>query len=905
MKPPETLISMIERFPEYGEKPAILALQKEGVERWTYSRLSQECRRLAAGLKQEGVGLGDRVVIQAAAKPDWVVTCLAVILAGGVVVPLDTQLEDRILSRILNDCGARIVFTDAGRIERMERIYTEAGCKIFLFNAGSENERSRLRPAIDFLDDEPDFPAVAPKDTAALFYTSGTTGPPKGVPLTHRNLTFQYHALIEARLIGENDRMLLPLPLHHVYPFVIGMLCPLVFGIPIVMPRSQTGPEILKAVKTQEATMIIGVPRLYSAFYEGIESKFRSRGKAAAALFKTAVALSKGLRRRMGISVGKRLLKPIHDQIGPDLRVMASGGSPLDPELAWNLEGLGWQVAIGYGLTETSPLLTLNPPGRARIGSVGRPIAGVDIRIDFSAIPESERKKEDPVRSGEILAKGPNVFSGYDHLPERTKERFTEDGWFRTGDLGYFDPSGYLYVAGRVDTMIVTESGENIQPEDLESSYAQSPLIREIGILQKNRRIAAVVVPEWRQIRKRGDEDIHGLIRQEIEAHSKKLPTYQRISDFVLSREPLSRTRLGKIQRHLLSERYDREKQGVGSGQRKTEPISAEAMSPGDRALLEDPAAEKVWNWLVRRYPRHPLTPDSDPQLDLGIDSMGWLNLTMELLQQTGIELSEETIVRIETVRDLLREVIEASDRGKPGRLKASLFEDPESFISGDQKKWLKPLGPRWIAAARKAYLLDRLLLKRAFRLKVYGREHLPVDKPFVLAPNHISYLDALALAAALDFSTFRKTYWGGWRGAAFANPILRFFSRLAQAVPIDPEKGAVSSLAFGAAVLKRGKNLVWFPEGQRSPSGELQPFKTGIGVLLSHFPVAVVPVLIRGTDKAMPPGSFIRRLHPVTLVFGSPRDPKGLKRQGEGKRPEDRITRALRDAVAEMGRIR
>jgi long-chain acyl-CoA synthetase len=320
-------------------------------------------------------------------------------------------------------------------------------------------------------------------------------------------------------------------------------------------------------------------------------------------------------------------------------------------------------------------------------------------------------------------------------------------------------------------------------------------------------------------------------------------------------------------------------------------------MSEEDRALLEHPAARKVWDLLANRYPDRRLTPEASPQLDLDIDSLGWVNLTLEIGERTGVELDEEAIERIDTVGDLLREVAEG---GRATR-RVSPLEGPEEVLDGRQKRWLEPLGPVASTVARGMFALNRAVMRGAFRLRVKGLEHLPDGGPFVIAPNHVSYLDSFVVAAALDYRVLRRTYWAGWTGAAFGNPLTRLVSRLAQVVPVDPGRAGLSSLAFGAAVLKRRKNLVWFPEGERSPTGRLQPFKPGVGMLLDYYRVPVIPVFIRGTYEAMPRGKVLRRLEQVTIIFGEPLDPHDFERQGRGARSQDSIARALRDRVAEL----
>ena len=895
-----TLQSLLETLPERGDRRVLLALYKEDVEHWSYGGLADHVRRLARGLVERGVGRGDHVALLAANGPEWIVACLAVVGAGAVVVPLDAQIGDEMLQGALEDSGAKLIFTNGEEAGRIEGLETEAAPEIFfLLDAGEDDERGWRRLLSD---GEGELPQVEPEDPAALFYTSGTTGTAKGVPLNHRNLAFQLNTLLNADLVTEEDRVMLPLPLHHVYPFVMGMLTPLAAGLPIIMPYALTGPQIVRALQEGEVSLIVGVPRLYDALYSGIEDRATSGSRIVAGLFKGGVSSSRWLRRRLGLHAGKHLLRPIRERFGPNLRVLASGGAALDPELAWKLESLGWRVAVGYGLTETSPLLTLNPPDGEKLGSVGRPVSGVRVRVDPSAMPDEsedgakeERRTDEPREEGEILARGPNVFSGYRNLPEENEKVLTDDGWFRTGDLGYFDDDGYLYVTGRASTLIVTEGGKNIQPENVEEVYAAHPVIREIGMLQKDGRLVAVIVPEVGEIQNR-DAEIEEAIREAVEECSKSLPSYQRLSDYAISREPLEYTQLGKLRRHLLADHYDRAKKGEEG--EAPGPISLEEMSEEDRELLEDEAAEKVWEMLSRRYPDRRLTPDTSPQLDLGVDSMEWVNLTMEIGESTGVELDEEAIERIETVRDLLREVAESEETASG----ASPVERPDEVLDDEQKRWLRPLGPAASVAARALFLLNRALIRGFFRLRVEGLENLPERGPFVVTPNHVSYLDSFVLGAALDHRRLQETYWAGWTGAAFGNLLTRTVSRLAQVVPVDPDRAGSSSLAFGAEVLQREKSLVWFPEGQRSSSGELQKFKRGLGMLLGHHRPPVVPVYIQGTYEAMPPGKASIRPGKVTVVFGEPLDVDDLERRGEGDNSRDRIVNGLRDRIAELG---
>src|SRR5215216_7289218 len=382
-----TLGFLIDVLAEHGDRQAVLALQEEGAESWTYDELAAHVRQLAHGLTKAGVSPGDHVMLLAPSQPEWMVACLAVVGAGAVATPVDVQLGDEVLGRILDHSGAEFVFTTAEQVGRFERLDVMLRPRPILLDVGEEDPRS-WRHLLATEDPHPELARPEPDETAALFYTSGTTGAPKGVPLSHANLAFQIEAILGANVVTENDHMLVPLPLHHVYPFVMGMLSPLTLGLTIVLPQSLTGPQIMRALREGEVSVIAGVPRLYSALYSGVARQAKSSGRATGALFGISAGLSTGVRHWTGLDAGKFLMHPLRTRLGPSLRTLASGGALLDPDLAQRLEGMGWRVVIGYGLTETAPLLTLNPPDGKKLGSVGPPMPGIDIRIDPSAMPD-------------------------------------------------------------------------------------------------------------------------------------------------------------------------------------------------------------------------------------------------------------------------------------------------------------------------------------------------------------------------------------------------------------------------------------------------------------------------------------------------------------------------------------
>lgn len=881
--PSSRIDALIDALALRGHKPLLHAFTATESAHWSYRQVGRQVQALARGLRQRTTP-GEAVVLMGAPRPAWLVAALATLRAGAVVTPLDVQLADDTLRRIFDDCGARWAFTDPAHAQRLREAAPDVRL-VLLDESVPDGQRWKGLTT----DDDGAMPDNGVDDPATLFYTSGTTGPPKGVPLTHGNLGFQLDSLATAGITRQDDHVLLPLPLHHVYPFVIGMLAPLWLGLTLVTPHALTGPQLVRTVRESKASVIIGVPRLYAALFDGIAARAARSGRLGGAVFRYLLAVSRAARRRLGLRLGKQLLFPLHREIGPDLRVLASGGSALDPDLAWNLEALGWQVAVGYGLTETAPLLTIDPPGRARPGTVGRPIPGVELRIDTRAPGEEQGRGQ-----GEIQVRGPSVFAGYRNQPDKTREAFTADGWFRTGDLGWTDEDGYLHLSGRASTLIVTESGENIQPDDLESRYARHPAIREIGVLQHDGRLAGLVVPAAGMAL---DSATETQLRAAVNEIGRALPSYQRLDQIALTRKPLPRTRLGKIRRHELAQHYTSALAGADAPRRPA-PLDEQEMAAEDRALLEHTPARRAWEWLASRYPRKALTPDSDLHMDLGVDSLEWVGLTLALGQQTGVDLDDQAIGRIETVRDLLQALVNARSTAQDV---ADPLEEPERALDAAQRRWLEPRGPMLRAVGNSLYAATYVLMRGLFRLQVLDRQHIPAQGPVVLLCNHASHLDPLAVAAAVPAARLQRLYWGGWTGVAFTNPLTRLGSRAAQIIPVDPLHGARRSLALAAAVLQRDSGLIWFPEGERTQTGDVQPFRQGIGLLLARFPVPVVPVAIHGTYEAMPPGRRIPRLRRLSVRFGEPLDPDRLAGEAEGADRATRIVDALQQQLVQL----
>ena len=865
-----------------GDQPAVVAFGRDSARTTSRDELFERAGRLAAGLGKAGLERGDRVVLMAPNSADWIVSALGVMHAGAVVVPLDVQMPDEDLAHALGDCDPAFLFTTAALRERIDALDLDLNAQVRLF--GDDGEGDKAWSAL--LASESAEAVEASDDLAAIFYTSGTTGPPKGVPLTHRNLASNVEALDEQGLADHRDRALVPLPFHHVYPFTVGILIPLTLGATITIPFSLVGPQIVRALREGEATVMLGVPGLYEAMYRVLEERIAGRGRLAAVLFRGLLGLSMAARRRLGWRLGRRLFAPVRKRIAPDLRLMVAGGAALDPDLGRRLQGLGWEVASGYGLSETSPILTFNAPEQIRLESAGIALPGVELRID---VREGE---------GEILARGPNVFDGYWNLPDKTAEDLDDEGWFHTGDIGQLDEDGYLYLHGRKSTMIVLPGGENVDPQRVEKALTAAEGIREAGVLEHEDRLAAVVVPEAGLLREAGDENFRQRVEQAVEKAARALPSHHRPGTVRIAVDPLPRTRLDKLRRHKLEELFGRLAESGGVPDAPPEPISPESMSPEDQQLLSDPAAEGTWNYLAQRYGDLRLTPDSSLNRDLEIDSIGWVDLSLALREQVGIELDETAIARVSTVRDLLQEAAASAETDEAAEDLSEALQTPEQLLDSEQKEALAPLGRVRQIAGRVLLGVTRFVTRLLLRVEIRGR--IPENGIYLIAPRHLSALDPLVLIPALSSRQLESLYWAGWAGLMHSGPLTRWFSRTAHVLPIDPGAAPRSSLALAATALKRGHTLVWFPEGQRSPDGALQRFRPGIGPVLRAQPVPVIPVWIDGTREAMPPGRILPRPGRVRVIVGDPIPPE---RYGRDEREIVNIVHSELAALGDEGR--
>jgi len=855
----ETTRDLVASLAARGDHPALIAVRGGEAKTLTYAALGSDALGFAEALAARGLRPGDRVILFGTPGPDWITVRLALGALGAVTVAFDETASDQELALLVPASKARTAFADPSFAPHLAAVDGMLAIATLARAEGWPHWRDWASGSTAPL------PPIAPDDPTMVVTTSGTTGTPKAFALTHANILHNVRALAAQGIVTERDRALLPLPLHHVYPLTVGVLTPLAIGATVVLPEGVTGPLLVAALKAGRCTVMVAVPRLYAALLAGLMGRVAAQPWPKRLAFRALFALSLTLRRRFGLRLGKRLFRSIHRSLAPDLWLMASGGAAFDAETIWPLEALGWQVLSGWGLAETASILTNNHKDRARIGSEGFPLAGIELRV---AEPDDQGV-------GELQARGPSVFSGYIDNPEANAAAFTEDGWFRTGDLGFIDADGYVHIVGRAKEMIVLGGGKNIFPEELEKVFLEEKAIAEIALLERDGSLVALVVPDEASIAASGTPRIEDAVRVALATVAQRLPSWQRPAGYAITRQKLPRTRLGKIQRFLLPRLYEEARAGRAPAE----------LTEEERRLIATPPADALWALLQERFPGKVVSPAQSPQLDLGLDSLGMLALAMEIEARLGIALGEEELASAATVGDLLRLAID-----RPAAAKPAVQATPDL-------SWLDPPGAWHRLAARLLDAANRLVMAVAFRLRAEGWENIPEGK-VIIAVNHLSDLDPPVVAAALPRRVLWRSRWSGDRARLFSTAAGRFLCRAARIFPVD-ERAPAATLAYARESLARGEALIWFPESWRSPDGSLQTFLPGIGELVRTTGATVVPARIIGTFEAMPRTARWPRPHPVRVVFGRPISADTLVAEGADAAT---IAARIRSAVAALG---
>ena len=882
----ETLTGQLARVArEAADKTAILFKEGEEVREYTFGQLYQDSLAVARWLKSQGVKKGDRGVILLENRPEWCICYFGLLLAGGVAVPLDPVSRWEFIQHVLEETQAKAIFTFP-QAPLSQLAATSSLEKIVVVGAGGKSGAKTI--ALPELLATPKsltrLPAARPEDLASILYTSGTTGPPKGVMLSHRNFCANYRSIAGLHLISPGDSTLAILPLFHAFPFTATLLTPLFLGLKIIYLDTLKADAILRCLKEQQVTLMAVTPQVLQHFYSGIQRQIEQIPWPVRPLLRGFLNFSRKMERSIGLNPARPLQRRFQSALGEKFRFFVSGGAKLPRELTEGFACLGFTVLEGYGLTETAPVVSMNPPEAPKLGSAGKPLPGVEVRI--------LNPGADGV--GEVLIRGDNVMQGY-YLQKAATRDVLQDGWFHSGDLGYLDRDGYLYLQGRIKEIIVLSSGKNVSAEEVGQHYLAAPSVKEIFVTTdaKAEKLAAVVVPDLDFFRQIGETDIHGRVKWDLEILSQDLEPYKRVRDFVLINEELPKTRLGKVKMPEAQRLYQ---ERAGKKYARKKPARKEELSPVGQVVVAV---------LARQLEDARISLDDHLELDLGMDSLGLVQLLAALEDRFNLKVRDEEFTGIVTVRELISFIEEknpaAVETAKTTPAWSSILQtEPPPAL-------LKHIGMEEGLAARLAtrgltFVLGRWF-RRTFSLKVYGGERLK-GRGYILCPNHASFLDGFIIAYAVPEPLRLRLFSLGY-SLYFDVPLVRNLSKLIRVIPVDSARNVVAAMQVAAYILKKGRLLCVFPEGSRSPNGEVGEFKKGAAILARELAVNLVPVYIQGSYEAWPPGATLPRSQPIRVVFGREHSWEELQERGLEIDPAaadyDAISLGLRQEVLRL----
>ena len=810
----KTLFDLFKSFKKQGSEEVFVYRTEIRRFSFTYGQIYDFSLKMAAFLEEKGIKKGDRVALWAGNSPWWAVCFFGIILKGAIVVPIDFISGKTRAQTIIKLSQAKLVIQSNYKLEKItpsaSRRYPEG-------HSGLDSVIIEdLRFILENLKPLSTFPKLNPKDIVELVYTSGTTGDPKGVILTHKNIITNILQAKNHIVIKSRCTFLSLLPLSHMFEQTIGFLTPLYRGDKIVYLRTLKPSAIMDALKEENISVLGAVPRLLDLLKNIIERKMEA--KKLTKVFRLLTNLSEN----KSVKFKKFVFYPIHKKFGKNFTMFISGGSALNINTAKFWKNIGFKVVEGYGLTECSPILTANTLEKQVLGSVGKAVKGVKIKIG----------------NGEILAKGDNIFSGYWQNEKETAKAFDKNGWFRTGDTGTIDKEGNIYIRGRKKDVIITSEGINVYPSDIEEVLNYILGVKESCVVGLNKgkgeEVHAVL------ILKPGFKDAGAI----IQAANQKLDPQSQITSFSLYPHlDFPKTATLKIQKYKVVEDLKKE-------------------SKNKEFTPEDVLISLISNLTSKSY--SDIKEESLLTTDLGFTSISRLELTNYIEQEFRVDLDDTIINQTTSIKDL-REIIAKGEKSKsPNRLKF----------------WTNTTYGIVIRE-----ILDKAFhfpfIRYFFDLKVDGIENFKNLKgPVVFISNHLSYLDQPAIMYAMPgkwrYSTataMREEFFFEenltlfqrvWKELSFAYATFAFNSFL-----LPQHSGFRKNLFFMGKLIDHNVNILIFPEGTRSREARLQDFMPGVGLMVKELEVPVVPIRIIGIENIYPRGAKFPKKGKCEVLFG------------------------------------
>jgi long-chain acyl-CoA synthetase len=854
----ETLLDVLDEMTErHDHALALQRLERDGLTRVSYRELRLASLATAASLVALGVRPGDRVILSGQNHPAWPIAYFGILRAGAVAIPTDPGLEGPLLSNIIRSSGARVALWDAGVEAKGGAWARETFPDLRAFDLHDFTEADAPEGAALTA---PTFQAKS-TDLASIIYTSGTTGDPKGVMLSHGNFTAMLAAIAPVFPLKDTDRILSVLPLHHTFEFTCGLLLPLSRGARILYLDELNAERLAEGLQRGRITGMVGVPALWQLLERRILSRVKEGGPAAVLAFDWALELNRLLGKRLGVNAGRLFFGSVHDALGGHTRFLISGGAALPKDTAKLFNGLGLPLAEGYGLTEAAPVLTVARASlKSKPGHVGKAVPGVEIKIG----------SPDERGVGEVLARGANVMVGYAGNAEATAQAIDEEGWLHTGDLGKLDARKQLIIVGRQKDVIVSASGENVYPDDVETLLGKPDGVKELAIVgiddgKGGERVACLAVPEGEPAADLSYDALPPPTRAERHERAltalreaiQKLPRASQPAVVHLWDVDLPRTATRKVKRT------------------EVKAVLARLASATEIAVDDGSGAGPVRHAVAAIANKKPEEISAGTRLkaDLGFDSLMTMELSVALEAVGGAGLDANRLATCETVADVERLVGEGAALAEGARAVETRGAEPIVLPKVVQD-----------AAKRLMGTVQMGFYDRVMRPRVYGRAFIPHNRNTIVASNHSSHLDMGFVKYALGaygeglVSLAAQDYFfeGGRMRRAY-------FENLTNLAAFDRKGGLRQAIRQAGDVLERGRTVLIFPEGTRSPDGRIHEFKPVIGHLALNYGVDILPVYLGGTREALPKGGTVPVRRDITARIGPPLTVTELRRLTEG----------------------
>lgn len=762
---------------------------------FTYRELLVQIQAYANLFQHKGY---TKVAVYAENRIEWVSAFYAALQNNCIAIPIDFLAAPDDVAYIIDDCQPELLFISSTTKESFPKIDAKTRFKPEVVNFDEMVVNTNNVEASQWM---------GPEDmdtTAVIIYTSGTTGSPKGVMLSYINLFENINDVIRVKIFETDRQVMIFLPLHHVFPLVGSLFTPLFVGSTVVMAASMQSADLMKAFADNQVGVFMGVPRLYELMYRGIKAKI-DQSFIARMLLK--LVMMTGNRK-----LGKKVFKKVHDNFGGHLQYMIAGGAALNVDVGTFFYALGFDILEGFGMTEAAPMITFPRPGRVKIGSTGEALTGLKVEI----------------RDGEIVAKGPSIMKGYYNRPEETAE-VIKDGWLHSGDLGYLDKEGFLYITGRKKEIIVLPNGKNINPVEVEMKLEGfSPAIKEAGVFMHNEMLHAVIFPDFNFLAENGITDYDEHFRTNIiSPFNDEMSSYKRIMQFTLVKSELPRTRLSKLQRFKLSELLEQK------GKEKT---TEEAPKTSEYRAIKT---------FIESQVDMDVLPDHHLVFDISMDSLGKLSLIDFIEKSFGIKMEEEQLTKFPSIRKMAEYIQHAK-----------LFHKTEDHTtwSGDLKDDADVVLPKASFLLQPIVRSVRGFFSLFYRIEVKGLENVP-EGPCFITPNHESNLDAFLVMSYLDKATLKNTFSYAKKDHVKSG-VRRYLARHNNVIVMDLSKDLKKSIQKMAEVVKQGKKILIFPEGTRSRDGEMGKFKKTYALISVELNIPILPVAISGAYEAMGSGT-------------------------------------------------